>query len=420
MAENPRKVIVIGGGIIGVCSAYYLWEAGYKVQLIEKDEVGMGCSYGNAGLIVPSHIVPLAAPGMISQGLKWLLNPESPFYIKPRLNKRLISWLWLFYKSANAKHVQQSGKGLRDLNMLSRSLFQEISKVEGINFELKKKGLLMLSKSTKYHEEEMEVAHMANELGMEAHEVGPEEIQALNPDIKIDAYRGVHYLKDAHIQPGDFVKSLVKYLEKQGVEFHRGTEVHSFLLDGSKVKGVITSKGEVEADDFVLACGALSPHLSSQLNLNLPMQSGKGYSVTIENAQYKPVTPLILMEAKVAVTPMGRDLRFAGTMEIAGDQLNINQRRVKGILNAIPNYLPEYDRLEEAYSNKAWSGLRPCSPDGLPYIGKFQKFNNVVAATGHAMMGVSLGPVTGKLVAEIIAGERTSVDIKAYNPDRFN
>ncbi|BDD02858.1 NAD(P)/FAD-dependent oxidoreductase [Aureibacter tunicatorum] len=417
--SNKKDVLVIGGGIVGICSAYYLWKDGHQVTLLDKGEVGDACSRGNAGLVVPSHFVPLAAPGMIKKGIKWMFNPESPFHIKPSLDPKLISWLWQFYRHTTNEHVENTKIILRDLNMMSRSLFKEFFESSEIDFNFEDKGLLMLYKTDKERKGEEAVAKMAHQIGIEANILSAEEAQALQPGLEIKTIGGVHYPKDAHLNPTEFINKLKDYLVQNGVQVHENTEVTRVRTQGGKVTHAYAGEKEFTADDFVIATGAYTSSLAKDLGVNLPVVSGKGYSITLNNPKHQMTVPSILCEAKIAVTPMADKLRFAGTMEITGQDLSVNQKRFGGLLKAIPDFLPQYP-VEETRNNDVWSGLRPCSPDGLPFIGRFGKLKNLIAATGHSMMGVSLGPVTGKLVSEIVNEQQTSLSLTQITPDRYN
>ncbi len=412
------KIFIIGGGIIGLCSAHYLQQSGHEVVVADKTRMLDGCSYGNAGMIVPSHFVPLAAPGMIRKGIRWMFNPESPFYIKPRLNMDLLKWGLKFYQSANERHVQNAAESLRDLNILSKKLFKEFSEKAGFEFAFEEKGLLILYKDEHVGAEEKAVAKMANSIGVEAQILNKEQVQKIEPEMNPDVLGGIYYPGDAHLHPGLFMDALKRNLLKNGATFLEETSVNDIIVANNVVKTVETTKGKYKADQVIVTSGSWTGQLLKKCGINLPLQAGKGYSITLKTPTKLPRIPTILAEAKVAVTPMNGQLRFAGTMEIAGLDLSINKSRVNGILKAIPKYYPGVE-VSFPPEQEIWSGLRPCTPDGLPYIGKWPAINNLVIATGHAMMGLSLGPATGKLVAEIVDGRTCSVNEKMFVPERF-
>lgn len=413
------RVCIIGGGVIGLSSAYYLRKAGFSVTVLDQGNLGEGCSFGNAGMIVPSHFVPLAAPGMVAKGIRWMFNSHSPFYVRPRLSRDLINWGLKFYAHANRKHVERSMPALSALSLFSKQLYQELAASLPFDFGYHDRGLLMLYQNASIEREEQETAHEANRLGIEARVLSLSEIQDLEPDVRVTARGGVYYPGDAHLVPGLLMGNLISYLQNEGVAFEKNTRVHSFIVGPDGIKGVRTDRGEFTADQWVIATGSWSGAVASSLGLKLPMQAGKGYSFTLKDVTRNTRIPTIFLEARVAVTPMGNDLRFGGTMEITGINHSINMNRVRGIVNAIPRYYPELN-VQMPTRDQVWHGLRPCSPDGLPYIGRMEGKRNVILATGHSMMGLSLGPATGKLVAELAEEKGASVDLAMFDPNRYH
>ena len=410
------RVVIVGGGIIGLMSAYYLNKSGHEVTVVDKYNFTKSCSYGNAGMIVPSHIIPLAAPGMITMGLKWMFNPDSPFGFKPSLNGDLISWIWKFYKSSNENHVDKSKIPLRDFNLLSRELYQELS--QNFDFYLKNTGILQMFKTEEAGKNEIETAEEANRLGLDVEILSGKEVQQIE-QIEVDVAGAVYFKCDSHFYPGKLINALLDYFKKNNLKIYYDSEVTNFEFNNRKIYAALTSAQKFEADYFVIAAGMWSCKLSGKLNINLPVQSGKGYSITIKDFKNPPRYPSLLLETRAAVTPMGNDLRLAGTMEIGSNGDEINIRRVKWYLTKIKEYYPGID---PAIPEKKdiWFGHRPCSPDGLPYIGRSENFDNLVFAAGHAMMGLSLGPASGKLVQEIIDNEKLSLDLTPFKPERYN
>ena len=412
------KVVVIGGGVIGFMSALYLHRSGHDVVVVDQGTLEDGCSYGNAGLVVPSHIIPLAAPGMIAKGIRWMFNPESPFYIRPRLDWQLIRWAWRFYRSANEANVTRSTTLLRDFNLLSKKCYASLAESEAWEFEFQQKGLLLFYKTAHAEEEEGKIAKLANAHGVEARQLSVEEVQQLEPNLQLAIKGAIYYPGDAHLSPSLLMQQLKTYLRKANVTLLGNHAFQKFECSGQYIKKMIASGEQIEADAFVLTAGAWSQQLAAQLAIDIPLQAGKGYSITLSSPAPLPRIPSILAEAKVAVTPMGSQLRFAGTMEISGINDRINGRRVDGILKSIPQYLPDYTLERPALTN-IWKGLRPCSPDGLPYIGRSAACPNLVIACGHAMMGLSLAPATGLLVSELINEQPTSLSLDLIKVDRF-
>ena len=405
--------------MIGLSTAYYAASRGHRVMVIERNpDQQEGCSWGNAGMVVPSHFVPLAAPGMVALGLKWMWNPESPFYVKPRLNWDLLKWGFKFWRASTPEHLRQSAPVLRDLNLASRTCFEELAALPGNDFGLVKKGLLMLCKTEHGLEEEAKTAEQARKLGVPAEVLDARQTAALDPGVRMDIAGSVYFPKDCHLEPRRSLEGLRKQLDQLGVKFSYGTEVTGWSARNSHIEAVETNKGEFTADEHVICGGSWSADMAKGLRLNIPMQAGKGYTLTLPKPRQLPQICAIFSEARVAVTPMGNSLRIGGTMEIAGLNEDINPVRVRGIVKSVPKYYPEF-KTEDFEGIQPWRGLRPCSPDGLPYIGRVGRYSNLTIATGHSMMGLSLGPITGKLMSQILSREQPSIDIRLLNPDRY-
>jgi len=415
-----KNVIVIGSGALGLCTAYFLRKKGVKVSVISasKKNDEMGCSFGNAGMIVPSHFTPLAAPGVIKDALKWLLDSKGPLYIKPRMNADLVAWMWKFLKSANAKNVERSSELLLNLNSKSRDLFHDISVKENIDFEYHKQGLMMLYKSAKYQDEEEQLALKAKEMGIDVEILDQKAIQDHEKDLGVNALGGVWYKSDAHIIPHQFMIQLREILELNGINFIDEVSIDRINHRNNLIQSIESNGLSYEADEFVLCTGAWSQSLVKQLGINIPIQGGKGYHLHSQNVPHQLKTPSILCEARIAMTPMQNDLRISGTMEIAGLDLSINKNRVEGIKENAVKY---FDKLSPDYFEglKPWAGLRPVSPDGLPYVGRSSKYQNFLFNTGHAMMGLSLAPVCGSIISELIFEEQSEFPLTVFSPDRF-
>lgn len=416
---KQKHVVVCGGGVIGLCCAYYLAREGHRVTLVERDaEDHDSCANGSAGYISPSHVIPLAAPGMVAMGLKWMLSSRSPFYVKPRLDADLVRWGWLFMRSCTKQNVERAAPVLRDLCLASRTLFEEFADLTQNDFLLEKQGLLMLCKTEQALEHEDGLIRLANGLGIEAKVLSAAETTAFDGGARMDIAGSVFFPIDCHLSPRRFMRSLTKLLHAAGVTFRWSTSVTGWRADGTRLAAVLTSAGEIEADEFVLAGGSWSPSMLAGLGVRLPMQAGKGYSLTLENPRFQPRVPAILTEARTAMTPMGKTLRFGGTMELSGINGVVRPERVRQIMESVPKYYPDFGP-EDFAGVQPWFGLRPVSPDGMPYIGRFRQHPNLLAASGHAMLGVTLGPITGRLVAELVDGREPSVALEALTPDRF-
>lgn len=411
-------VLIIGAGIVGLSSAYYLQKQGHQVTVLDKGEVTDSCSFGNAGMIVPSHFVPLASPGMVQQGIRWMFNSKSPFYVRPSADLSLINWGLKFLKSANSGHVARSAVPLRDLSLLSKQLFETLAAEPGFEFELKNNGILAFYKTEKVAEEEAHLAGKAKELGLDMGVLNAAECQLLQPELQLDVLGAVHYRCDGHLYPQKLMGALVHYLEHNGVNIVRGSEVSRIEQNGKEITKVFTGERAWKADHYVLASGSWSPAVAKMMDIRVPLMPGKGYSFMEIEPEQRMTIPALLCEARVAITPMNGSIRYSGTMELDKINQRVNMQRVKGIVEAVPKYFSNlHPQLPAA--EQVWFGFRPSSPDGLPYIGHSAKLKNLVVATGHGMMGLSLGPATGALVSQLISGQQTDIDIKAFSPSRF-
>ncbi|MBD1396401.1 FAD-dependent oxidoreductase [Pontibacter sp. JH31] len=410
------SVTIIGGGIIGLFTAYYLTEAGFEVTILDKGDLKDNCTLGNAGMLVPSHIIPLASPGIIGKGLRWMMSSTSPFYIHPRLDRRLLQWCMLFYKAATPKHVAHSIPYLKNLNLLSKSLYLGIAE-QHPEIGLEEKGLLMLYKTAAGELEEKEFVHVARQHGLEAEILSLKEVQALEPNLELDVLGGVLFPGDAHLNPAALSGFLLRHLIDKGVQMKSHVQILDFAASGKKITTVITDQGDFAADHVMVCAGSWSGEVARKLKINLPMLGGKGYSFVADNLPAIQ-RPTILTEERVAVTPYGDKVRFGGTMEITPANSSINMNRVKGIHAAISRYYTNFD-CPFPKQEDVWSGLRPCSPDGLPYIGYTQRWENVLFGTGHSMMGISLAPATGKVLTEQLLNRKESVMTDAFSPDRY-
>jgi D-amino-acid dehydrogenase len=410
------KVAIIGGGVVGLCAALYCAQRGWQVTVVERNgERRDGCSYENTGMVVPSHFVPLAAPGMVALALRWMWNPASPFYVKPRASWDLVDWGFKFWRAASAQRVRRAAHLLRDLSLASRECFAELAAQQD-DFELENRGLLALCKTRHALEEEAKVAELARELGIAAEVLDEEQTAAREPGVRMDVAGSVYYPGDDNLAPDRLMASLER---RSGAKFLWNTQVTGFRTRQGTIQAVQTPRQEIEADEFLLCAGSWSAQLAQQLRVRLPMQPGKGYSLTLPRPRQAPRHCAVLSEARVAVSPINGALRFGGTMELAGLNEEINPVRVRGIAEAASRYYPQFTP-EDFAGIRPWRGLRPCSPDGLPYIGRPRALSNLVVATGHAMLGVTLGPITGRLCAQILSGEQPDVDVVLLSPDRYH
>jgi D-amino-acid dehydrogenase len=415
-----KKIVIIGAGTIGLHCAYFLNKNGHEVEIIEaaSETDTSGCSYGNCGLIVPSHFVPLASPGMLKSGLKMIFDSKSPVSLSVFKNIRHIPWFLKFVKAANMEHVRRSTPALFSLNVESKKLYREIHSQYPENLEWQGKGLLMTCTTSKGFEEEIEISKIANDLGIGTKILDTGGLKDIEPDVKFNVSGAVWYECDAHIHPAKYLQWLKNELKRQGVQFHYQSRLINLKTQKGKIVKAETDTASFTADEFVLAAGIYSKELAKNIGFSLPLISGKGYSIDFPETHLKLNIPVILTEAKVALTPFVNSLRLGSGMEFNGKTGQINYQRVQEMLDRTHDALPDFPKYE-AHKLKIWEGLRPVTPDGIPLIGRTSQIENLLIAAGHAMMGVSLAPVTGKIVSDLVEGKPDGRFSDIYRLNRF-
>jgi len=408
---------VVGGGIIGTACAHFLAEAGWGVTVVERGKAGEGSSRGNCGFVCPSHVLPLAEPGAVAGAIKAMLRGNSPFRIKPRLDPALWSWLLHFARRCNARDMSDAGRGIQALLVSSMALFREIIEREALDCEWQTRGLLFAYRSKPAMEAYAETDRLLREsFATPATRYDGDDVAALEPALKRGLAGGWYYEEDAHLRPDKLLSSWRRALEAKGVAFREGCELLGFTPATGRARAISTTGGEVAADAFVIATGALTPLLSRHLGSKVPIQPGKGYSLTMPRPAACPVIPLIFPEHRVAVTPFRDGYRLGSTMEFAGYDATIPRGRLKLLKDGAEPYL------REPYADpvvEEWFGWRPMTYDGLPIIGRGPILENVLLAAGHNMIGLSTAPATGRLVAELVGGDRPHLDPAPYRVGRF-
>ncbi len=407
---------IIGGGITGLFAAYFLQKDGHQVSVIDRGDFTEGCSYGNAGMIVPSHIIPLAAPGVVLKGLKWLLQRKSPFAIKPAWDANLLYWLYAFHRSATEAKVQAAVPHLASISRRSKSLYLEIAASGDFPMDIQQKGILMLCQSATTEAEERHVAGLANAQGIDAVPISAKELAAFDPNVRYAVRSAVHYPGDAIIDPGKTMAALTGFLKTRGVQCIAGMNAAALLKTKGRITGAVCGKETHTFDHFVLCGGVWTGELLRDIHFRLPLLGGKGYSFMQPNSAGLHI-PALLIDHRVSVTPYGDQVRFGGTMELGRLHPGLNMTKIQGIHEAIRQYFPD-QQSDLPASGQVWYGFRPCSPDGLPYIGSIPGFENLHVAAGHGMMGVSLAPVSGELIARLIT--KGEVPERIFRPERFH
>lgn len=413
-----KHVIVIGAGIVGLSTADALLDRGFRVTVLERESAQtLGCSFGNGGLIVPSHFVPLAAPGMVAMGIRMMLDRGSPFGVEKIAHLPTLAWMARFALAGTKAHVERCSPLLRDLNLASKEIYTRLISEMGVDVGYGRRGLIMLSRTHEAHESEAKLAAQANKIGLKATVLDEADLKKREPDVEMSVSGGVLFEDDAHLSPDRFMFALRERIKARGAEFRTEAEVKGLEKSGSKVRAVKLASGELVADEFVLAAGAWSTELAAGIGHHLPMLAGRGYGLTATKPPQRPNIPTILTEARIAVTPVVDGLRFVGTMELTEPRLAASSPRVDKMRENITKYYPAF-RVSDL-QEPVWCGLRPCSPDGMPYIGRSSRAENLVVATGHAMMGMSLGPVTGRIVSDLLAGDTSPFALDLVSPNRY-
>ena len=348
-----------------------------------------------------------------------MFNSRSPFYVQPSLNLSLMDWGLKFMRSATKKNVENAAVPLKEIAVFSQHEYMEWEKTLGLDFAFERKGMLEIFKTEKVGHHAAATVEAGKKLGLDVQLVDAKGLEALEPQTKIDALGAINFKCDSHLYPDKLMACLKQYLQQKDVKLVTG-EVSGFEKSNAKIAKVLTTDEAYDADEVVIATGSWSRDIAAMLNTKISLMPGRGYSFTLDNSPYILNHPAILTEGRVAITPMlgGKKMRYGGTMEIVNIKTAPRYQRVEGIVKTIKNFLPEF-QIEMPAQDKIWHGFRPTSADGLPYIGRIKKYKNVVIATGHAMLGLSLGAGTGKLVNDLVNENRPGIDIKAFDVERF-
>jgi D-amino-acid dehydrogenase len=410
--KPAERVVVVGGGVIGAACAYYLRLAGRAVTIIERGEFGRGCSHGNCGYVCPSHVLPLAGPGALGNTLKTLLTRNSPLKIRWRLDPAMWSWFWRFARKCNQTDMLSAARAIQSLLVSSRSLYDELLRETLCNVEWEGEGLLFVFRTQAAMDHYGETDRLLrSEFGLGAARYDGAALCELEPAIKPGCAGAWHYTTDGHLRPDKLMLAWRRALESQGVEIREQCELRDVAVDRHLVRRLLTSHGELAADQVVVATGAWTPLLRRVLGCNVAIQPGKGYSLTMRRPTLCPRIPMIFEEHRVAVTPFHSAYRLGSTMEFAGYDDSLNPARLRLLRDAAALYLREPDAEPVLES---WYGWRPMTPDSLPFIGRVPGIENLFLAAGHGMLGVSMSPATGRLVAELVSGTTPHLDPQPY------
>lgn len=417
MSSSSRHAVIIGGGVIGTACAYFLLRSGWKVTIVEKGAHGSGSSNGNCGLVCPSHVLPMAEPGMVGKGLAALFQKNSPLAIKFRMDPSLWSWLVHFALRCNHRDMMDAGRGIQPLLESSLDLYRELIEREGLQCEWEQKGLLFAYRSKVQMDAYAPTDRLlAESFHCPAQRHDGDAVVKLEPALKPGLAGGWYYHDDAHLRPDKLMRSWRAVLAAGGVTIRENCGFRGFRRQNRRAIAADTELEGLAADAFVVATGAWTPMLNLELGGKVPIQPGKGYSLTMPRPSICPSIPVIFPETRVAVTPFQSGYRIGSTMEFSGYDTTIDPGRLQLLRDGAAPYLrePECEPIEEK-----WYGWRPMTWDSLPIIDRSPAMDNVFIAAGHNMLGLSMAPATGKLVAELLGGDKPFLDPRPYRISRF-
>ncbi len=414
--NDNKSILIIGGGVIGASIAYYLTMNNCNVILVERGNICSGSSYGNAGLVSYANPKPMAEPGVIKKVIGWMLDKESPFFIKPRLDWELLRWLLRFQASCSEKSVKHAINVTRAMKSVTMKLSEEFTTEEKTNLYWEKKGRILLYKNKGSLETGKKTLDSLKQYGIDGKIMDLDGVLEMDHNVDSSVVGGIFYPDYEHVLPEKYVKGLVLMAEKKGAKIHTETEVIDFKTSGKQIERVVTTRGDFIPDQVVLAAGCWSPMISKMLGFKLPIQPAKGYSVTWKAVESTSKIPISLVDEKIAISPMGEFLRFSSNLELVGYDSKINLRRVRAAQSRVEGYLNGIKDLDLV---EVWRGFRPGTPDTLPIIERNDNYDNLILATGHDMLGMVNSLVTGKLVSEMINGEELSIDLSPFRLGRF-
>lgn len=411
-------MVIVGGGVVGLGCAHYLMKAGAQVTIIDKGRLGGGCSHGNCGYVSPSHILPFAGPGAIGRTLKTLFQRNSPLKVRFRFDPAMWGWFLRFARRCNQADMLEAGHAIDNLLRSSRALFDELLAESKMDVEFEANGILFVIKSAEgmHHYEEIDRL-LGEEFNLPAKRFDGPALNTFEPAL-VDGLAGAWlYECDAILRCDVLLREWRKWLEGRGLVIRENCEFRGLVANGRVVNGVESASGTIPADAVIVATGAWTPLLHKHLGVRVPIQPGKGYSITMPRPKLCPRVPLIFEEHRVAISPFRSGYRIGSTMEFAGYDATMNRDRFNLLREGAKMYLrdPESEPVQEE-----WWGWRPMVPDGKPIIGRVPKFDNVTIAAGHGMLGLSMATGTGKLAAQLVTGETPHVDPKPYRVERFS
>jgi D-amino-acid dehydrogenase len=412
------RVVVVGGGIVGLCCAYELERLGADVAVLERGRTGSGASRGNTGWVCPSFTYPLPGPGIIREGLRGMLRGGGPLAIRPTLDPTFLRWLLGFRRSASRERWEQGARALIALNRRTLELFDAYV-AAGLEFEMHSSGLLLVATTETGLASYTALFGELRRLGFEgdSRPLDASEAKQREPGLAAETViGGVHAVVDRYVRPESLVVALARHLESRGVEVREGVDVRAIAPANGGVR-LQTTEGELGADRVILAAGASSPPLLGQLGVSVPLVPARGYSFTFASDGLRPRHALYLAEAKVGISAYADSVRVAGVFELGHASEELDRRRLQAMLTSVEPYFDDWRPSAETPLLE-WAGLRPMTADGLPLLGRSPEMENVFVATGHGMLGVTLAPATATLLAPLVLEERSTPELAPFDPGR--
>ena len=416
--KTPESIIIVGAGVVGIACAYYLRRAGLDVTVIEKARVAGACSRSNCGYITPSHVPPLTEPGAIGTALKSLFNPSSPFRVKPSFNPAVWNWMWQFARRCNHQQVLFAGQHLQNILDASMEEYHGLIDREAFECEWKENGLLYVFESEKGLDEYGKIDSMLTQnFDVSAVQITADQLPQFEPGLKPGLAGAFHYPGDTSVRPDLLNQQWIDRISNLGVELIEECQLDSVVSSKGKIVSLSTSNGDFAADAYLFAMGAWSTNWAKQLDCQIPIQPGKGYSVTMNRPEHCPTYPMLFPERKVGVSPFDEGMRLGSMMEFVGFDESIPETRIQQLRDSARPYL----RADvDGPANEIWYGWRPMTWDSLPIIGRTPRLSNAFLATGHNMLGLSLAPGTGRLITDIITQQDPFIDPLPFCIERFN
>ena len=419
-SAKDAGTIVVGAGIIGAHIALELVRRGERVTLIDAGEPGHGCSLANAGWLTPCFAMPLPAPGVFRQALRWCLDADSPLRVPPGLAFTHAPWLLRFALAATPARFAAGTRALTELSLLSLQRYQdfaaELAGRGDPGFGFTRAGLLLACASRDGLQAAHEELRLAALQGIRGEALDAAAVRRREGALTGALAGGVYFPDEAHVQPLAAVQAAVREFQRRGGEVRAHEALSGLVTHAGAITHAITDRGRIAARHVVLATGAWSRVLGAQLGVRAPILGGKGYSMMAPRLDPHPRSPLMLLERKVAVTPYADGTRIAGTLELVARDDGVSPRRVAAIVRAARQALA---LPESAALTPAWHGLRPCTPDGLPIIGRAPRYANLTVAAGHQMLGLQTAPGTALLAADLVLGTPSVVDPAPFRAERF-